>query len=46
MGLKIKIPGAGITHIESEVNPPCFLGNCGYWYLYDEDIYNFTNSSQ
>ena len=48
MGLKIKIPGTRITQIESEVKPLWFLGNFRYinWYLYDEEIYNFTNSSQ
>ena len=46
MGLKIKIPGARITQIESEVKPLWFLGNFRYRYLYDEEIYNFTNSSQ
>lgn len=48
MGLKIKIPGARITQTESEVKPLWFLRNFRYinWYLYDEEIYNFTNSSQ
>ena len=30
MGLKIKIPGARITQIESEVKPLWFLGNFRY----------------
>ena len=46
MGLKIKISRVIITQTESEVNPPWFLENFRYWYLYDEEIYNFTNSSQ
>ena len=44
MGLNMKIPGARITQIESEVNPLWFLGNFRYWY--HKEIYNFTNSSQ